>query len=343
MALCYLLKRSPSKAKTDVDEIMRGVGFRNVGLSQPPHIGKFRDFFTTLFGVVKAGFSLKRGDVLVLQYNLRKYYGFMCRTAHRRGAKVVTLIHDLGSFYRSKLSHEDEIARIGQSDYLIVHNDRMKQWLTDHGCRVPMGTLEIFDYLSSTEPAPVSEPRKPYGVIYAGTLSKKKNGFLYDLEDHINNYRFILYGGGFDPEAIRRRECFEYHGFVSSDKLVESPGGEFGLVWDGSSIHACEGPRGEYTRYNNPHKFSLYLRCGIPVIIWKQAAMAKFIDDHGVGICVESLTELDRVLGEITPGQYASMQRAARRIGEKLGRGFYFKRALREALVALGAQKEINW
>ncbi|MCD8072224.1 MAG: galactofuranosyltransferase, partial [Alistipes sp.] len=167
MALCYLLKKSPSKAKTDLDRIMHGMGMRNVGLPQPADIGKFRDFFTTLAGVVKANFSLGKGDVLVLQYNLRKYYGFMCRTAHRRGAKVVTIIHDLGSFYRPKLSHGDEIARISQSDYLIVHNDRMKQWLEEHGCKVPMGTLEIFDYLSATEPAPAATPDKPYGVIYA--------------------------------------------------------------------------------------------------------------------------------------------------------------------------------
>lgn len=335
MALCYLLKKAPSKAKTDVDVLLREMCARNVGLSQPAGIGKFRDLFVTFGGVLRSVFAIRRGDILVLQYNLRKYYTLMCRIAHWKGAKVVTLIHDLGSFYRSRHTPKQEIARIGHSDYLIVHNDRMKQWLLDNGCKVPMGTLEIFDYLAPTAPVRDHVPSTPYGVVYAGTLKRKKSGFLYGLGSHIRSYRFVLYGGGFEPEEAGDTTRFDYRGFVSSDKLVADPGGDFGLVWDGNSIDGCTGARGEYTRYNNPHKCSLYLRCGLPVIIWKQAVMAEFVEQHGVGITVESLEELDGALEQVSPRQYSTMQNNAREIGERLARGHYFKQALDRAVAYL--------
>ena len=56
----------------------------------------------------------------------------------------------------------------------------------------------------------------------------------------------------------------------------------FGLVWDGTSLDGCNGRYGEYLKFNNPHKTSLYLSCGIPVIIWKEAALADFVEEHKV-------------------------------------------------------------
>ena len=60
--------------------------------------------------------------------------------------------------------------------------------------------------------------------------------------------------------------------------------GSFGLVWDGMSSETCKGSFGEYLRINNPHKTSLYLASGIPVIIWSKAALAEFIEKNKCGI-----------------------------------------------------------
>ncbi|NRO11242.1 Beta-1,6-galactofuranosyltransferase WbbI [Lactobacillus helveticus] len=53
---------------------------------------------------------------------------------------------------------------------------------------------------------------------------------------------------------------------------------------------------GNYLRYNDPHKLSLYLASGIPVIIWKKAAEAKFVEENKVGITVDSLEDYRRYL-----------------------------------------------
>ena len=33
----------------------------------------------------------------------------------------------------------------------------------------------------------------------------------------------------------------------------------------------------DYLRINNPHKTSLYLACGIPIITWNKAAIAQYV------------------------------------------------------------------
>lgn len=101
----------------------------------------------------------------------------MCQIAHCKGAKVVVVIHDLGSFRRKKLTVAQEIHRLGHADYIIAHNSRMKQWLLDNGCKVPLGVLEIFDYLSETTASSHLVPSQPYGVVYAGALNPRKNTF----------------------------------------------------------------------------------------------------------------------------------------------------------------------
>lgn len=328
----YLLKETPSKARADVDRLMRDMGFVNIGLPRPSTKNKVLNFFVTFGSVIKAPFSIHKGDVLLLPYNIRKYYVYLCRIAHLRGAKVVTLIHDLSSFYRKHISSEEEIERLSHSDYLIAHNAVMKRWLIENGCRLPIGVLGIFDYLSDADPQEKPLPAFPYKVLYAGTLSPKKNKFLYELEDHIRSFRFCLYGGGFDLNSLKNKDRFTYHGFVSSDTLVASADGDFGLVWDGSSIYSCDGPRGAYMKYNNPHKFSLYIRCGLPVIIWEQAAMAAFVLEHNIGICISSLTQLDGILQNISAEDYEMMRNNVAVIRQKLSEGFYFKTAYAEAL-----------
>ena len=85
--------------------------FRNVVLKQTRYRNVIVAFCCTLFSVLKSILCLRKGDVLVLQYPLKKYYAFVCNMAHLRGCKVVTLIHDLGSFRRKKLTIPQEKAR----------------------------------------------------------------------------------------------------------------------------------------------------------------------------------------------------------------------------------------
>ncbi|MDY3070514.1 MAG: galactofuranosyltransferase [Parabacteroides sp.] len=334
---CYLsrnyknLDGAGNKAKTDIEKIMERAGFRNVGLKQSNFTNPVLDFLFTLFGVLKSPFYLHENDILFLQYPLKKYFSFVCKLAHFRNSKVVVIIHDLGCFRRKKLTVEKEIRRLNRADYIIAHNPSMKAFLLQNGCKARIGELGIFDYLAVAPVTEVIGPCPPFNVVYAGALSERKNKFLYELGSYIHSYIFRLFGNGFESSKAIENERLNYHGFISSEQMIAHPQGHFGLVWDGASIHTCSGNFGEYLRYNNPHKTSFYLRCGMPVIIWKQAALASFIERNGAGFCIESLEEIDNILKSLTSEDYRKLKENACKIGMKLSKGHFITEALKTA------------
>ncbi|WP_302957027.1 galactofuranosyltransferase [Prevotella sp.] len=344
---CYLsrnykgLGSAGNKAKTDMEKIMKDMNFRNVGLPQSISKNTLRHFFTTLFSVIKSVFCMRRGDRLVLQYPFKKYFTFVCRVAHLKNIQVIVLVHDLGSFRRKALTPEKEIRRLNHADYIIALNDSMKKWIEEHHCRAIVGTLGIWDYLSDTK-AQRQTYSKDLTVVYAGALNPRKNTFLYHWGEYIHSFKVRLYGNGFEIDKAKGADKFDMMGFVKSDELIATARGHFGLVWDGASEDGCTGDWGEYLKINDPHKTSLYLRCSLPVIIWKQAALAPFISKHGIGLCVDSLKELDDILPKITPEQYAEMQANAERMGNLIAQGHFFKTALAEAERRLDEKKNIK-
>ena len=112
------------------------------------------------------------------------------------------------------------------------------------------------------------------------------------------------------------------------------------MVWDGAVAETCGGNTGEYLRYNNPHKASLYLSSGIPVIIWKESAIADFVLSHKAGIAVSSLFELEDAIRAVSAEEYAEMQSNAAKLSEKLRSGYYFCKALDESLNRLNIGTE---
>lgn len=339
------LNSAGNKAKSDIEGIAkRKCGFRNAGLPLSTHTNTIAHFLLNLIGVLKAPFIIGKGDILLLQYPLKKYYAFACNMAHLRGAKVMTVIHDLGSFRRKALTTEQEIARLNHSDWVIAHNDKMKKWLSDNGCKARLSTLGIFDFVSDA-PQPASgieqseseqnKGTRKFTVVYAGALAQRKNAFLYEWGEHISTYGVALYGSNFDITQVKGKEHFTYYGFVKSDTFISEVKGDFGLVWDGASTESCTGNFGEYLKLNNPHKTSFYLRSGLPVIIWRQAALADFVSSHGVGICIDSLNELNDILSNITPDEYRKMKENAVCESRKLQDGYYASTAIEEAISQL--------
>ena len=334
MRVCYFSKcykelySAGSKAKTDMEQIMCDLGYRNIGFPCLVCSNKILGFVITLLSMIKVCFKLRSGDILIIQYPLKKYYTLLCNIVHYRGAKVITLIHDLGSFRRKRLTVLQEIDRLQNSDYLITLNDSMSAWLQTKGCEVPKGELKIWDYLSPAIVLNKIEPATDYTVVYAGALGYNKNRFLYELDRLPRQWHLSVYGKGLEADKILNKEYFSYNGFLPADQLISSVQGDFGLVWDGDSYEACTGNYGEYLRYNNPHKVSLYVRCHLPLIIWEKAALAPFIKEKEIGICINSLEELDK----LTVDDYFKMKSRVIEISNLLYVGYFFTKALDEAV-----------
>jgi len=323
-------KSAGNKAKTDIEDILSGKGYKNIGI-RSNYKGVVTGYFSTLASLLKACLSMHSNSALVLQYPLKKYYTFLCRVAHLKKCKVITVIHDLGSFRRKRLTVPQEINRLNHSDYIIAHNDSMKAWLEANGIESKLFCLEIFDYLSESKPENNSSHER-YRVVYAGALSPRKNFFLQQMGDIALTYDFNLYGSGFETQQQSPDNHINYKGFVPSDKLISTADGDFGLVWDGDSTTSCNGALGEYLQYNNPHKTSLYIRCHLPVIIWSKAALAGFVKKNNIGFCIDSLDQINNLLSSLSREEYDTMRNNVVEISNKLSTGYYISRSLDEVL-----------
>ena len=111
-----VLNNAGNKAKTDIEEILSKLGYKNAGLPQTTYSNKIAGFLITLAGVLKVLFTISANNVVVVQYPFKKYYSFVCNIIHLKRGKVITIIHDLGTFRSKKLTAEQEIKRLSHSD-----------------------------------------------------------------------------------------------------------------------------------------------------------------------------------------------------------------------------------
>ena len=326
--LCYLSRRyrdrrtAGNKAKSDYEDILAGCGAVNLGLRRSYGRGAVATFVRNLAGVARYVLSVRRGDTVVLQYPVKKYFSLLCRVARWRGARTVALVHDLGSCRRRKLSEAQELRRLGRADVVAATNGAMAQWLEERG--MPAHRLEalgLHDYLSD------AEPREPQAaalteVAYAGSLNMRKNAFLLRLAELGLALTVHLYGTlrDYDPADGTASHIHE-HGFVAPDDFIAGAEGAWGLVWDGDSLDGCTGDWGGYLRVNTPHKSAFYLRAGLPLIVWSRSAIAPIVRERGLGLCVESLRDLPQALAAVTPEQYAAMRSAALAAGAEAAAG----------------------
>lgn len=317
-------KTAGSKAKKDVETILKSIGFEHIVLytSGESKLKVICNFISALFFSIKIA---KKGDIFFFEhpYLPPAYSSFLGKLSKillkRNNAITVLLIHDLNSVRLNKISLKKEIKQLNSYKYVIVHNSQMLNFLRENGCRSELLNLEIFDYLIECKDMQKGECDD---IVVAGNLCKEKSGYIYSLGE-ISELTFGLYGVGLDTNNIAGNLL--YHGVFEPDVLPLVINGKWGLVWDGDSIHTCKGLCGEYLRLNNPHKMSLYLAAGLPVIVWSDSAAALFVEQNNVGILVEDLSELKNAIRKITPKMYAGLCENVSKIGKKIIAGNYLK------------------
>lgn len=336
MRICYLTRNYKTarhgggKARQDMEPLMRRHGCRNLGIRTTRCRNKVADFFLTFAGVMAYTLRLRRGDVVVLQYPVKKYFRYLCRLARMRGAKTVTLVHDLGSFRRHRLTPDEEVRKLSLTDALIISNEAEIGWLRDHGCRVPMTPQVAWDYLSDSKPQHVPDPEEAVArpsLMYVGNVWQRSNGFLYKIQ----GVPMHLYGKG---DALPDDKHFVY-GHTLDSEIIRNATASFALVWYGNSLNCTDGFIGEYIRYCNTHKLSLYMRCRRPVIISSESGMAPFVRREGIGIAVDTLEDIAERLAAVTPEEYEQMQRNVERVSALMADGHYFYAALDRAVALL--------
>lgn len=290
------------------------------------------------------------GACVIIQHpnqGIRVSAGYMDKLKKEKDIHFIALIHDLNSlrkmcgYDQKQLVKRDQFADeviLKKCDCVICHNDSMKKYLLERGFNEEkLISLEIFDYLHDCNLPDRNDNKK--SVTVAGNLRREKCEYIYKLcESDDMNFTLNLYGPDFKPQ--KTSESVIYHGSFPPEELPEKMEGSFGLVWDGTETDRCAGNAGEYIRYNNPHKCSLFLSCNMPVIIWKEAALAEFVEKNKAGITVNSLWEISSALDSLSDEEYREMVRNATVIGEKMRQGYYFRTALEKAIKLIGKEGE---
>ena len=331
-------RNAGNKARNDVEEIVKREGYQPLLLTVEDwyQMGTVKAQRHKAKALAQAFSQLKSGDQLLIQFPMLHHSFFttrLVRKIQRRGVKVYFIIHDLEALRYANLDtvplkhkirvHLQESSLLGVADGIIAHNSIMKSVLVKKGISErKIVNLEIFDYLIPDfhEKKGLS---KDQPIIVAGNLAQEKAGYLYELP---STPTYNLYGVGFDQE--RQLPNQEYFGSFLPDELPAALVGGFGLVWDGDSAETCSGVFGEYLRYNNSHKASLYLAAGFPLVVWKQSALSHFVLENGCGIAIDSLHDLSWEIEKLSEEDYQKLLESTKCIGNNIRQGHYLKQAL---------------
>ena len=312
-------KHAGSKARLDAEKIMLEEGYQPFFQNNDSN-----------------PITLTENDVLILQFPLLWHSLktlILTKLLRKRKFKAYLLIHDIESLRNRSIKSFQDVKYailhflqnktvLERVDGIIAHNDKMKAVLVQLGIpEEKIISLEIFDYL-----IPDYEVKKTYEkrtVLLAGNFDIKKTKYARQLPD---NPEFSIYGINFEEENLPKN--VHYKGAFSPEELPYYLEGGFGLVWDGDSPYTCSGMFGEYLKMNNPHKASLYLASGFPIIVWRQSALSDFVTKNNCGILVDSLFEIAERLDSISNDEYEVLIRNSKKIGDNIRNGYYLKIAL---------------
>jgi len=190
--------------------------------------------------------------------------------------------------------------------------------------------LGLFDYL-----LPHEERRAIHhaGVVsYAGNFVK--SAFVRDLGD-VPSLKFELAGLPEVPEEDLPSNAV-YQGAFPADVVPFRLSGTWGLVWDGVSIDTCAGKDGSYLRFNCPHKASMYIAAGLPLVVWEESAIAPYVAKEGIGICVSSLGNAAEVIAGMPEADYVRMLENVARVRADIVSGAHLRSAMWQALASIG-------
>ena len=324
------------KAKMDCEIILAKSGWKNIGFRQTWIANGPVGTLLSALGVTWALLRLKRGSTVCLQYPFKKFYRYAVWGARLQKCRLLTIVHDMTSLKKRHLDPASEIALLSQSEVLIVHNAAMATWFKEQHVNAKLVNIEAFDYLHE----PKVETRKSatdlnmLRVVFAGNMGGKQQ-FLYDLDTLPDGaFRFDLYGVGFKSEKVKdlSKTRLHYQGKFPADEVIDRIDGDFGIVWYGDSLDCCDCDTGQYLKYNNPHKLSMYILCEMPIIIWDKAAMADFVTDNNLGFALSSLKALPETLAALTDADIAHLKENVRRVKAKMAQGGFFAGSVKRGL-----------
>lgn len=322
-----------NKARMDTEVILQEKKYGSIegpkGIKRLKHGNKL-SFFLKNNSFLRRLNKIPKNEYVVVQYPFLVSYkngegwldcSFILERLVKRN-KLILIIHDIDQLRFDK--SRDNLSDFKLASYIISHNQKMTDYLINNRIeKDKIVNLEVFDYLTSIEN--ISNHYEDDALLcYAGNLKKSK--FIYSFPTELKKLKINLYGNGYTGNQTG----LNYKGAFPSDKISSLIKGKYGLIWDGERIDTCSGNVGNYLRYNNPHKLSMYIVANMPVIIWNQAAEADFVKKNGIGITISSLSEIPEKINSISTEDYLRMNSAVKNVKSKIEDGKFLLNALDE-------------
>ncbi len=325
-------RHAGNKAPTDVRRVALELGFEPVDLSPFTRVsraGRLLSIGRAGVQAVAAAPRLARTDVLLTQHPLGRANDVLLARWARR-TRSVLLVHDLESLRRAEYAAREQQV-LESYDVVVVHTDAMAAHLRSVLPGVTTVVLGCFDYLvpEAPEPAPLSQ--RPAGLYVIGRLGPDKAAYLYALDGLTLPVR--AYGNGCVVERLPAGVTWQ--GVLDMDRPALPARDGFGVMWDGTSADALEGDMGTYLHYNSPHKFSMYVALGLPVIVPRSAALSGLVEREGLGLLCDSIAEGAAAAAACPPERWQQMARATERLRARLLSGAQTRAALSGALELL--------
>lgn len=316
-----------TKAVLDCNQLFLNQGYKDYTLIFNDKYSKINYWFSVFKGIAAFLFSIKENSLVGVQYPLlNNVFKYFIKAAKLKKVNFFCIIHDVETLRtggKDKELVKQELSNLDYYDYLIVHNESMLKWLRENGVTTKMYPLIIFDYLTAATATNKTISGLSKTIVFAGNL--RKSNFIYDLDSV--NWNFNVYGPNFKNEQKKLHNVF-WCGEFSPEQIVHELKGDFGLIWDGDRIDTCDEILGNYLKYNNPHKFSLYLAAGLPVIAPKDAAIARLIVKYNIGFLIDSLYDLNDM--NVLEEDYQIMKKNCIEIRKEVINGSFFTTAIKK-------------
>lgn len=311
------------KPKEDIADILCEDGFEVIKI--------FREQITTdpeeLKYFIEGTIAMvKQGDLVLFQtpmYAPIEYEIEFHRQIKEHGAKIVEIFHDV-DFMRFDQPTDKYQELVSYTDAMIVASEAMKEAFIRLDYQKPIIVRQLFDYLDHNQ---IIQKKHTNTVYFAGNVQDAL--FLQHIPENV-----YVKAYGFNEDQVLPSNV-DFKGGLSADLISTVFTDGWGLVWNGDGNGIVNGRLGEYLKITWPHKLSLYIQSGLPVIVWSESLAAKFVREKRLGIVVDNLNDLEEKLNQVDDVLYDEYCSNCRKISQLLRDGFFTKLAVNKTINSL--------